>query len=132
MALKAGWAPRLVPPLSFRLSLGLKGRAAQSAAWKGVETVTGMSSAAEAKSRPEPRTVRGGRGPRAVGRVEDEVGAVDVGADVAEVDRDALDDVGDRVRAGGVDEDFGGFGVDLQGLADDDGAEVEGADLGRR
>ncbi len=56
-------------------------------------------------------------------------GPVDVGADVAQVDGDAVDDVGDRVRALAVDEDFGGFGVDPQGEADDDGAEVEGADL---
>ena len=47
----------------------MKGRAAQSAAWKGVETVTGRSSASEAKSRPEPRRVRRGRGPLAAGRV---------------------------------------------------------------
>ena len=44
------------------------------------------------------------------------------------MDRDALDDVGDRIGAGGVEEDFAGFGVDLEGLADDDGADVEGAD----
>ena len=42
----------------------------------------------------------GGGGRFAAGRVEDEFGAVDVGADVAEVDGDAVDDVGDRVRAG--------------------------------
>ena len=30
-----------------------------------------------------------------------------------------------------VDEDFGGFGVDVEGEADDDGAEVERTDLGR-
>ena len=41
-----------------------------------------------------------------------------------------LEDVGDRVRAGGVDEDFACFGVDLEGLADHHVAEVKGADLG--
>ena len=45
------------------------------------------------------------------------------------MDRDAVDDVGDRVRALAVDGDFGGFGVDLQGEAHHDRAEVEGADL---
>ena len=30
------------------------------------------------------------------------------------MDGDALDDVGDRVRADAVDEDFGGFGVDFE------------------
>jgi len=39
------------------VSFGLKGRAAQSAAWKRVETTTGLSSASEAKSRPEPSRV---------------------------------------------------------------------------
>src|SRR4029077_11860302 len=72
----------------------------------------------------------GGRGSGAVGRVQDEVGAVDVGPDVAQADRDPLDDVGDRVRAGGVDEDFGGLGVDLERVAHDHGAEVEGTGLG--
>ena len=46
------------------------------------------------------------------------------------MNRDAVDDVGDRVRSLAVDGDFRGFGVDLQREADDDGAEVEGADLG--
>jgi hypothetical protein len=46
-----------VPPFSFRERRGLKGRAAQSAAWKGVETVTGRSSASEEKSRPLPSRV---------------------------------------------------------------------------
>ena len=36
------------------------------------------------------------------------------------MDRDAVDDVGDRVRALAVDRDFGGFGVDVEGEADDD------------
>ena len=66
------------------LSLGLKGRAAQSAAWKRVVTVIGLSSIAEAKSRPEPSTVRGDRGRVAAGRVEHEVGPVDEDADVAQ------------------------------------------------
>ena len=57
-------------------------------------------------------------------------GAVDVDADVAQVQGDAVEDVGDRVGAGGVDRDLGGVGVDLDRRADDDHAEVEGADRG--
>ena len=72
----------------------------------------------------------GGRGLIATGRVEDEFGAVGEDLDVAGVDGDAVDDVGDRVRSARVDRDFGGFGVDLEAEADDDGAEVEGADPG--
>src|SRR6188768_1544978 len=56
-ALSAGWAPRSVPPISFKLSFGLKGRAAQSAAWKGEVETKGLSSASETKSKPEPKTV---------------------------------------------------------------------------
>src|SRR6202789_3676473 len=56
-ALKAGVAPLLVPPLSERVSFGAKPRLAQSAAWKGLVTVIGWSSASEAKSVPEPSTV---------------------------------------------------------------------------
>src|SRR5260221_8958998 len=56
-ACRAGWAPRLVPPLRLSESAGLKPRLAQSAAWKGVDTVTGRSSASEPKFRPEPKTV---------------------------------------------------------------------------
>ena len=72
----------------------------------------------------------GGRGGGffAAGRVEGEFGPVGVGADVADVELDAVDYVGDRVRAGGVEEDFAGFGVDVDREADDDGADVEGAD----
>src|SRR5689334_12455229 len=56
-AFSAGWAPRLVPPISLRLSFGLKGSAAQSAAWKGDVDTKGLSSASETKSRPDPKTV---------------------------------------------------------------------------
>ena len=60
------------------------------------------------------------------GRVEGEVGAVGVHAQVAQAQRDALEDVGDRVRALAV--DFGAVAdrVEAQRLADDDGAGVEG------
>src|SRR5207245_6786680 len=56
-ARKAGVAPRLALPFRLSRSLGLKGRAAQSAAWKGELAVTGRSSASLTKSLPEPRTV---------------------------------------------------------------------------
>ena len=55
----------------------------------------------------------------------------DVDADVAQVDRDAVDDVGDRVGARGVDRDLGGLRVDVDGRADHDRAEVEGPDRRR-
>ena len=74
---------------------------------------------------------RGGDGRFAAGRVDREVGTGDVDADVAQVQRDAADDVGDRVGGLGVDRDLGGEGVDLDRRADDDHAEVEGADQGR-
>src|ERR1700742_2388941 len=56
-AVRAGLAPRLVPPRSFSWIEGLYGSEAQSAAWKGEATVTGRSSASLAKSRPAPSTV---------------------------------------------------------------------------
>src|SRR4051794_27468333 len=56
-ALKAGTCARLVPPLRLRASFGAKFNEAQSAAWKGLVTVTGWSSESEPKSRPEPSTV---------------------------------------------------------------------------
>jgi hypothetical protein len=54
---EAGMGPRLVPPLSRKESFGRKRSLAQLTAWKGVETTTGLSSWAEAKSRPEPSRV---------------------------------------------------------------------------
>ena len=56
-------------------------------------------SAGLAKGGLEPVRVEVARKRFAVGRVEGEVGAGDVDADVAQVERDAVDDVGDRVRA---------------------------------
>ena len=119
---------RLVEPFSFRLSFGLKGSAAQSAAWKGEVETKGLSSAGRGEVETGAEDGGRGRGRFAARRVEGEGGAIGVGADVAQVDRDALDDVGDRVRAGGVEEDFAGFGVDVEGEADDNGADVEGTD----
>src|ERR1051326_3344998 len=52
-----GKPPRFVLPIKRIESFGAKLRAAQSAAWKRGATVTGLSSASETKSRPEPRTV---------------------------------------------------------------------------
>ena len=59
----------------------------------------------------------------AVGRVEGEVRAVEVDQDRAQAQRDPFEDLGQRVRDGG---DLGGFGVDVEGGADDDVAEVIG------
>ena len=73
---------------------------------------------------------RGGLEHVAAGRVQHEAGAVDVDADVAQVQGDAAEDVGDRVRAGGVDRGLRGRGVDADRRAHDDDAEVEGADEG--
>ena len=129
-ALKAGWPARLVAALEAQRQLRLEGEGGAVGGLEGGgdgdRLVVGCGGEVEARAEHG----RGGRGRFAAGRVEGEFGAVDVGADVAQVDGDAVDDVGDRVGAGGVDEDFGGFGVDLEGEADDDGAEVEGADLG--
>ena len=57
----------------------------------------------------------------AVGRVEGEVGAIEVDEDPAEAEGDAAEDQGKRVGDGG---DLGGLGVDPEGGADDDVAEV--------
>ena len=120
--------PRLVEPFSLKVSFGLKGRAAQSAAWKRLVATNGLSSAGETKSRPLPSTVEEvDVGSQLVG-LKVNSRAVRVRADIAQVDGDALDDVRDRVRAGRVEEDFAGFGVDVDREADDDGADVEGAD----
>ncbi len=58
------------------------------------------------------------------GRVEGEVGAIDLQGDRAHVERDPVEDGRDRVGDG---VDLGGFGVEVEGGSDDDGAEVEGA-----
>ena len=112
----AGWRPRLVPPLSARESLGLKGRAAQPPTWKGL--VRGARAAERRGGRAGDRHLVAG------GRVEGEVGAVDRDRDRADVERDALDDLGQGV---GDSVDLGGLGFDVEGGAANDGAEVEGA-----
>ena len=68
--------------------------------------------------------LRGDREGRAVGRVDREVGLVDVDLDRAHPDRDAADDRGHGV---GVGDDLGVERVDVEGDADDDGAVVIGA-----
>ena len=60
----------------------------------------------------------------AVGRVEGEAGAVEVDVDRAQAQRDAVEDLRQRV---GDDVALGGCGVEEERVADDDGAEVEGA-----
>ena len=57
----------------------------------------------------------------AIGGVEGEVRPVEVDEDLARAEGDALEDLGKGVGDGG---DLGGFGVDLQGGAEDDVAEV--------
>ena len=61
--------------------------------------------------------------------VEDELVAVHVDADFADVDDDPVDDVRDRIRAVRADFDLRGDRVDVQREADHDGPEVERADL---
>ena len=86
-----------VPPISFRESLGAKPSEEQLETWKGLVTEAVMSSGL-AKGGLEPVRVEVATDRFAAGRVEREVGAGDVDADVAQVQGDAADDVGDRVR----------------------------------
>ena len=65
----------------------------------------------------------------AVGRVDHELGLVDVDLDRAHPERDAADD---RGHGFGVGDDVGVERVDVEGDADDDGAVVIGAGEGRR
>ena len=109
--------------------MGAKPRAEQFEAWKRSVTEA-VDSSGLVKGGLEPVRVEVASNRFAVGRVEREVGAADVDADVAQVERDAVDDVGDRVRGRGVDRDLGGMRVDLDRRADDDHAEVKGADQG--
>ena len=76
---------------------------------------------------PSPQIVEeASKGSQEVGlRVK--LGPVGVDAQVAEVQRDALEDVGDRVRGRAVDFADVGDRVEAQRLAHDDGAGVEGA-----
>ena len=66
---------------------------------------------------------------RAVGRVDHEVGLVDVDLDRAHPDRDAADDRGTVSESG---DDLGGQRVDVEGDPDDDDAVVVGAGERRR
>ena len=116
IAFRAGCSARLVPPFSFRASFGLKPSEAQLAAWKRPTRRPGVSSGAEDVGPPPKRVARGSRR-IAVGRVEGEFGPIDVDPQVPQVQRDALEDVGDRVRCRAVDFDFGGHRVEGQGLA---------------
>jgi hypothetical protein len=59
-----------------------------------------------------------------------ELVAIDVDADVAQVEGDAVEDVGNRVRRARVDLQLGGERVDREGGADHDRAEVEGPHRG--
>ena len=65
----------------------------------------------------------------AVGRIEDEFGPIDVDADVAHVERNPFEDLGQGV---GSDRNLSRFGIDEEARTDDDGAKVEGPSLGRR
>ena len=68
----------------------------------------------------------------AAGGVEHEVFAADVGTDVADVDHDAFDDVGNLIGRARGDADLRRFGVDSEREVDHDGAEVEGSDVRAR
>ena len=108
VARRAGKSPRLVAPLQRAGELRLRSRSEeQLETWKGSATVA-VAARGSAKGALEPVRVEVTAKRFAAGRVEGEVGAVDVDADVAQVEGDAVDDVGDRVRAGGVDRDLGG------------------------
>jgi hypothetical protein len=103
----------------------LKPKREQLAAWKRALRVTGRCDREEVgSSSPD---LRGGLLGVAAGRVEGELGAVDVDPYVPDLERDAGEDVGDRVRGGAVDFRCAGEGVKAQGLSDDHGADVEGA-----
>ena len=95
------------------VSLGAKAREAQLATWKCWEAV------ATAPSSPKTSALTASG--FAVGRVEGEVRAVEVDEDRAQAEGDALEDLGQGVGDGG---DLGGFGVDVEAVADDDVAEV--------
>src|SRR3954453_21455830 len=46
------------------------------------------------------------------GRIEGEIGPIDVGSNVTDMGDYSVDDVGDRVRVSRIDEDFASFGID--------------------
>ena len=109
IACRVGYSERWVPPFSLRAKRGAKPSEEQLEAWKGTVAVALMSRGS-AKGALEPvRVELSERGSQLVGlRVR--FGPGDVDADVAQVQRDAVEDVGDRVRGGGVDRDLGGVG----------------------
>ena len=120
---RAGSLPRAValwPPSWVTDIFGVKGRVAQLTAMK----VGGEGDRGALVADPFGADREG----RAVGRVDHEVGLVDVDLDLAHPDRDAADDLGHRF---GVGDHVGVEGVDVEGDADDDGAVVIGAGEGR-
>ena len=114
-ALSAGWPVRWVSPLRLSESFGLKRRRLQSPTWKC--WLKGVPWPAESGDRA------GDRQRVAGGRVLGERVAVEVDDHRAQGERDSLEDRGDRI---GDRPDLGRLGVHVEGVADDDGAEVEG------
>ena len=98
------------------MSFGAKARSAQLATWKGVERLAAAPSS--------PWIVALDREGVAVGRVEGEIGAVEVDPDRAQPQRDAVEDLRQRIGDGG---DLGVGRVDVERGPDDDVAEVIGA-----
>ena len=97
VARSAGKTPRLWPPESAIESLGVKSSAEQLETWKGTETGGGLIVGGIAEDEARSGQGRGEAERVAVGRVDHEVGFVDVDADVAQAQREAFEDVGDRV-----------------------------------
>ena len=111
--MRAGLPVCLVEPENRMVSLGAKAREAQLATWKCWEELE------RAPSVPKTSAVTAS-GLQLVG-LRAKSGAVELDEDRAQAEGDALEDLGKRVADGG---DLGGFGVDVEALADDDVAEV--------
>ena len=103
-AWRLGWARRLTLPLSASFRFGLKPRSLQPPTWKRLR---GRGSCCRRCWSRAALTDIGA----AVGRVEGEVGAVELGRDRAQPQRDAVED---RRAAGRRRRDLGGGGVEVE------------------
>ena len=119
VALRAGCLPLVVGALQLQGQRGLEGEVRAAADLEGAAQWRGL--AAQQRRRPRDRHRF------AAGRVEGEGGAIEANRDLADVERDALEDVGERI---GDRPDLGGFGVYLQLVPDHHGAEVKGTGYG--
>ena len=112
---EAGLARRLVEPVSRSFRLGPKPSTLQFATWKWV--------CGAAKAPSDPASAGSDGEGIAVGRVEGEVGPVEVDQDRAQAQRDAVEDRGQRIGDRG---DLGVDRIDVERGPDDDVAEVIG------